>query len=134
MFLENVVRNVETQPRANARRFGRKERFKNALLNFFRNARTIVRDFDDDASFSLIRFDFQFTLALHRIARIIDEIRPHLVQLTAVRFDARQIGRVLLDDAHALFQLVPQNDERIFQSFVHVDFLNRRLIEERDTI
>ncbi|HQR28632.1 MAG TPA: AMP-binding protein, partial [Nocardioides sp.] len=42
----------------------------------------------------------------HRVDRVVDEVGPHLVQLTGHRLDARQRGRVVLLDPDAGAQLV----------------------------
>ena len=111
MFLNDVVCDVQAQAGADAGRFRRKERVENARLNFRWNARTIVRDFDDDAFFILTKcFDFDFARAVHRVNRVVENVRPDLVQFTAVRFDARQIARVLARNRNALLKFTPQND------------------------
>ncbi len=131
MFLDDIVRNVQPHSGADARWLGREEQIENARLNFRRNAGSIVRDFHHDTFVLPARFDFQFPFALHRVNRIIDDVRPHLIQLAPVRFDARQSRVVRADHGNAGFEFASQNDECVFQPFVHIDVLNRCLVKKR---
>jgi hypothetical protein len=112
-------------------RLCREERLEDARLNFQRDALPGIAYFYVDKTVARRGAQRQFALALHGVNGVVDDVRPHLIEFAAARFDAGQVGRVIAHDAHTVFEFVPQNDQRVFQAVVHVHFLNRRLIEIR---
>ena len=72
--------------------------------------------------------DRQRAATVHRVDGVVDEVRPHLVQLGAVGLDRWQVVGDLgvhLDVA----ETVTQDDERLLQTDANVDPPDRRLVE-----
>jgi hypothetical protein len=67
-------------------------------LNFGRNARAVVSDFDQNVARLQFRADFQPPPVRHRVNRVVNQIRPNLIEQTSVRRDARQIFVVFARD------------------------------------
>src|SRR5687767_12066004 len=88
---DNVMANVQSQPRSLPGSFGGEERLENAGLDFHGNSWSIVANLDDHALIFLIGSYFYFSLAVHRIDGIVDDVGPYLVELTGISFDARQV-------------------------------------------
>jgi hypothetical protein len=65
-----------------------------------------------------------------RVERVVDQVRPHLVELRARGLDARQRGVEVADDLDpAVAQLVGEHGERALEALVDVDALARPLVE-----
>ncbi len=52
-------------------------------LNFRRNAWTVVADLHDHAIVLAISAHAKFAFAAHRVDRVVDQVRPNLIQFAA---------------------------------------------------
>ena len=121
---------VEPQARALARFLCREERVEDALRDLRRDARAVVLDFDAD-EVARARCPERHPFRCDR-KRVVDEVRPDLVELGRVRLDPRQRAVVLADDLDpALGDLVGEDRERALEAVVDVDLLTLRLVEIR---
>jgi len=107
----NIVRYMQTQACAAARRLRCKERLENARANIFRDAGSIINNLDNHIvilrvcpqnNFSRLPCDCKECrrVAIHSVNRVVHDIRPHLIQLAGIRFDVRQVGRIFPFDVH----------------------------------
>ena len=129
---DDVVADVQAQPRALARRLGGEEAFEYLRLNLRWYSRSIVFDLDEyGILLAGARSNGDLTLAVERIRGIVKQVRPNLVQLAPVPLDYRQVGRVFTPHADAVLELALENHDRVVQAFVDVDSLDRGLIEIR---
>ena len=70
---------------------GSKKWIEDARSNILRNARSVIDDLNDNVMILFISFDPDLTSAIHRVHGVINDIRPDLVELAGIRFDARQV-------------------------------------------
>ena len=70
--------------------FGGEEWLEDMGLHFRRDAWPVIADLDQYPIQFARGADAQFTLAVHSVDSIVDEVGPDLVQLAAVRADLRQ--------------------------------------------
>src|ERR1039458_7218345 len=104
------------------------ELLENMGLDFRRDARSVVADFDQQAIQLAGGADAQFALALHGVDGVVDQVGPDLVQLAAARADLRQAAVEIELHIDTLFEAVPQHQQRAFDPLVDVHFLLRTLI------
>ena len=73
-------------------RLGGEERLEHALADLGRNARPVVDDADDDALPLAVRGHLDPARLGDGIERVVDQIRPDLVELADEAANARQVG------------------------------------------
>src|SRR5438552_2252179 len=91
-------RDVQAETCALADRLRREERIEDALANLGWQSRSIVHDPHDNGITLTDRRDVDVTL--RRVQRVVDQIRPHLIELAAESLDARKIGLHFEPHAH----------------------------------
>jgi hypothetical protein len=92
------------------------------------DARPVVLDLHADRAVGPVRPHGEDPGAVHGVDRVVDEVRPHLVELAGVGLDARQALVVLPDDADPALELVVEDDQCVVQALAHVHVLHRRLV------
>jgi len=90
-----------------------------------------VGDLDDDVLGVRSGRDAERPAGVHGVDGVVDEVRPHLVEVGRVRLDARHAGAVFTDDGHAFSQLLPQHHQGAVDALGHVDELQRGPVELR---
>ena len=128
---DNIMGNMQTQACALPGCFCGKERLEDTRLNIGWNSGSIIRDLNNDMLIFLGCFDSDLTFAMHRVHGVVDDVRPYLVELAGIRFDAGHICRIFPFDRHALFQFMLHDDQCILQSVVDIHFEQGRLIKVR---
>jgi hypothetical protein len=108
---DDVVGDVQTQARAMTRRFGGKEGVKDFRLNGLRDAGAVVLDLDHDPLSFGARADHDLALALDRINRIVNDVRPNLIEFAAIGHDLRQRRPVFTPNNDTRSQFAVQDAE-----------------------
>ena len=83
---------VEAQAGALADRLGGEERLEHALADVGGNARPVVDDADDDALALAGRGHVDAARLRNGIERVVDQVRPDLIELAGEAANARQVG------------------------------------------
>ena len=109
----NPPDDVEAEPGSLAHFLGGKEGIEDAGLYLIRDPWTVVGNFNNKSTLLAIRPDSDRALFAHRGDGVVDQIRPHLVELAAPDLDVRQIAIVLADDFDSPLQLVSQDRDRV---------------------
>ena len=109
VLLHDALNRIEPQSGPLADCLRRKERFKNVWLNFSRNSRSIVANFNHNRIIGAIGAHTQFPLTAHGVDCVIDEIRPNLVEFTAKRIHKQRHASIIAFQLDSLFQLVIQD-------------------------
>src|SRR5262249_39754414 len=105
----DVVGYVEAEPGANSLRLRREEWLEDARRDLRRNARAAVGDPYFHGVAEAAGAHFEHALAVHGLDRVVDDVRPDLVQLPAECLDAGQVGFDLEDDVDAVLELVAED-------------------------
>src|SRR5215470_5571580 len=92
-FPDETMNRVETESGAVAHALGRKKRLEDARLNLLGDTGAIVGNFNENIFAFARNANPQRPFVLHGIGGIVDEIRPDLIQLTAVGGDLRNVRR-----------------------------------------
>src|SRR5689334_22853179 len=87
VLLHDSINRIEPQSRALADWLGREERLEDAILELGRDSGAVVADFHQNASELRCGADYQFALPVHRVDGVVDQVRPDLIELAAVRTD-----------------------------------------------
>ena len=127
----HVVGDVQPEPGAAARRLGRVEGLEDPLADLRGHPRPVVTDLDDHVAVAREGADLDPAVAAHRIDRVVEDVRPHLVELAAERLDRRQPGLVVAHDLDPALELGAQDDQRVLQAGRHVHLLDRCLVHVR---
>ena len=90
---------------------GRKKRFKEVFSHVLRNARPVVVDLHQNVVIVASRANSDLSLAVDRVDRIVDEIRPHLVELVAVGRNVRE-RPIIIPDQRDPFEFMGQHDRK----------------------
>src|SRR5581483_5790947 len=104
---DDVVGDMQTQARAESDGLGRKERVKNARLNIGRNARTRIANLNTHVVGFAVGAERKFAFAFHRVNRIVNDIRPDLIQIAGVRFNLGEVALIVAIDGDALLPFTP---------------------------
>ena len=87
-----------------------------------RDPRAVVGDVDDDALAVAPRAHRDRALVAERVDRVVEQVRPHLVELGAADGQLRQRAVVVAADLDPrVLELVAEHDQRRLQPLVHVD-------------
>ena len=129
MTVDDSVGRVEAQARPLAHRFGGEERIEDLAGEVGGNARTVIADLDHDASPSRAGADGEDATPLHRIDRVVDQVGPHLIELATVRIDTGEVLVVIALHADTLLPFVTQDRQGVVETFMHVDLLDRSLVQ-----
>src|SRR5580704_15545388 len=109
MLADDAVDGVEAEPRPFSHPLSRKEGLEQVSLDFGRNTVTVVDDVHLHAVPRPRGPNSQFTLAVHGVRRVIDQVRPNLVKFAAGCANSRQRAVVLASHLNAMLQAVMQN-------------------------
>lgn len=98
---------ADDQPKAGAGAdgFRRGKRFEQMRLDFGRNPRTVVYDFNDELIVFQASANAGFSDAVDRVNGVVDEIGPDLIEFAAVSHDARH-GAIERANERHVFQFV----------------------------
>ena len=110
---------------------GGEEGVEDARPELGRDPGPVVHDLHLDVPPGRPRAQLDRALAAHGVDRVVDQVRPDLVELARVRLDARQIGREVAPMLTPALQLVPEDDQRVLQPLAHVDLLHGSAVEVR---
>ena len=121
---------VQAQPGALADRFGGEEGFEDPRDVLGRDARAGVADLDLGGVVVPAGADGERARPVHRLDRVVDQVRPDLVELRAVHRHVGQRAVVLLDHRDA-GQLAAEHDQRAVEQFVDVEHLERGAVHLR---
>ena len=129
-WLRTTMRWAMSSPRpgALADRLRREERVEDARLAASAGMpRSVVADLDETRWPWLARAHGDPAASADGVDRVVDQVRPDLVELGPRRLDGRQVGVELAHDLDLLrAQLVRQQRERALEALVDVDRLARR--------
>src|SRR5210317_2120234 len=129
MFLNNEIStDIQAKPRSLSRRFGCEKGVENFRNMFRSDSRTAVLYFDNDPWILPLCSDNNGASPPHGINRIINKVRPNLVQLTRVGFDHREVFGILANNLNALFQFAAQNNECVIQFLTKINRLHWSLV------
>src|SRR6266581_3755545 len=124
MPLDQSSRDIQPKPCAFAYRLGGEKWIKDAITNLGRNARAIVDNPDYHSVALAIRDQIHAAALTHGVQRIVEQVRPHLIEFTAKSIHR---WKVLLDvhaEAHRLaLRFRSQHNERVGQSLRDVNRL-----------
>ena len=70
-------------------------------------------------------------LSVHGVDRVVQDVRPDLVELAPERLDLRQVRLVVADDGDPGLELRAQDHQRVVQPGADVHALHRGLVHER---
>src|SRR5215831_10128432 len=93
----DAIADDQTQARAFPDAFRRKKGLKQMGANVLWDAWSVVVDLDEQLMILAPGAESNFSLSIHRIDGIVDEIRPHLVQLVSVCRNLRKRPIILSD-------------------------------------
>src|SRR5215475_611376 len=101
--LSNDARDrIEPEPGSFTDRLRRKKWLEDARLRRFRYSRTVIANFDHDVSRFSLGANLKLPTLGHRIHGVDYQIRPNLVEFTAVGLDVRQVFSVIACHADIL--------------------------------
>ena len=103
---DHASRNVEAEPDSGSHIFGREERLEHALTQLRRNARAIIAEFGDDLSILYAGPNRDDAARRHGIDGVVDQVGPHLIEITRIGTDTRHGIEDPLD-GHALAARAP---------------------------
>src|SRR5579863_7937762 len=95
MLLHDANGGIQSEAGAIADAFGGEERIENPVLNFRRDAWAVVANLDDHRVELAAGADSQFAVSVHGVDSIVDQVRPYLIQFTAIRADPRQFSIII---------------------------------------
>src|SRR6266511_1728897 len=129
---DDLPRDVQAQAGPFPDLLGGEERLEDAGPDLVGHPGTGVPDLDHDA----IVLDGggshrELAVPAHRVGRIVDEVRPDLVQLSGKSRDPRQAAVVVTDDLDVVAELVTEHRQRGIEPFVHVERLERGSVHLR---
>src|SRR5215211_3807038 len=115
---------VQTKTGALSDILGCEKGFENVRLHHFGNAWAVVGDLHEQPAWLLRGSYPDASRSINRVDGVVYQVRPHLVELVAVRAYGGQAFIVLTDhDDFGTFQLVREHGQRVLKSIVHVDLL-----------
>src|SRR5699024_907354 len=112
---------VEPETGALADILRRVARLERARRHRRRHACAGVADLDAAVARVSPGHDLERADAFHRVDRVVDQVGPHLVELTGVRLDPGDLAAVLALDLDAVAELVAQHHQRALQAVGHID-------------
>src|SRR5215472_13891106 len=116
MLANNAADRFEAQTSSIADALGSEERLENMLENLARNARSVIDDLDQHAIQFPCCADAQLAFPVHRVHGVIDEVRPHLVELAPMGTDPRQCAVEIELHLDSVLKAIPQHDQSILQA------------------
>src|SRR5215212_129494 len=128
---DDVVGDVQAQACAGTGGFGGKEGLEDTRLSFGWNPWPIVDDLDYDVALFATGEQPEFSLTLHGLDGVVDDVGPDLIQFGPVGLDTRNVVGVVARDADACFDLGAQEHQGCLQALSYVDLWDRRLIQVR---
>src|SRR5262245_37869562 len=128
MPLDNTARDVEAKTGSLPDILGGEERIEDAIDNLRWNPRPVVNHADHDLAVRGFGHDLDMA-ARRRVDRVVQQIRPHLIQLTAVTLHLWQIWRDLqIDGDRVRLRLGPQYGDGVGEPAANGHRLARRLL------
>ena len=98
MFVgDDIMADIEAQTSALALRFGGEKGVEDFALNFRRDPRSIIFDFDNYPIFFLKSAQDNLPLSIHGASGVINDIGPNLIKFTPISFDHWQGLGVIAD-------------------------------------
>src|SRR5208282_3565749 len=85
MLLHNSLHGIQAESRTFSHSLGGEKRFEDMGLHFLRNSRTVIANFNHNATVLLVGSNANLALPMHRIDGVIDNVGPDLVELAAKR-------------------------------------------------
>ena len=130
---DHAIGDIQAQPGALTYRLSGEERFEDLLLHLRRYANACITDFDQGPTVLPRCADSQRAAVRHRVYRIVDQVRPNLIELGGMCWDHRQRLIEVLDDFDvAIFvDLVTEHDQRALQPVPNINLLVCRPIHLR---
>ncbi len=122
---------VQPQPGALADRLGGEERLEDPRDDVGRDARAGVADLDLRRVVASPGPEGERAVAAHRLQRVVDQVRPHLVQLRAVHRNVGQHSVVVAHDLDLVADLAAQHHQGALQQLVDVEDLMWRAVHLR---
>src|ERR1035438_5904672 len=121
----NAIADHQAQARSRPDAFGGVERLKNMRLHIGWNTAAVVGDLHHHLVVIQKRGDTDFSCSFDRVNGIVEQIGPHLVEFPAISQDPWNRAIVLARDSDVL-EFVPEHRQRVLDSLMHVDFLDRK--------
>jgi hypothetical protein len=128
---DDAPRDVKAKPGALADVLGGVERLERPGQYLGGHPGAGVGDLDDDVPGVRSGRDAERPAGVHGVDGVVDDVRPHLVEVGWVRLDTRHAGAVSADDGHAVSQLLPQHHQGAVDALGDVDELQRGPVELR---
>src|SRR5438046_1379219 len=116
---------VESKSGAFAGVLGSKEGIKDPRYQLRWDTRAVISNLDDYDILCASRPDGNLPSAFIRVDGVVNQIGPHLVQLSPVRSNWGHILVVVAQNLDSLPELVSKNQKRLFDAVVDVDLLLR---------
>src|SRR5271156_3124919 len=85
VLLHDTLNRIEAKARTFANSLRGEKGFENMRLDFGRNSRAVIGDLDHGAIVLAIGSNSKLALATHGVNRIVDDVRPNLIELAAKR-------------------------------------------------
>jgi hypothetical protein len=127
--IEDAPHDRQPQPRPLPARFGGEERFEQARAHLFRDAGPVVDHPDHHPVRHLVGLDRDLTLAIEGLNCVVDQVRPHLIELVDVYGNTRDCA-VSARDRYTMRQEVVQELHRLLDSLVDVGVLSAGVLVE----
>ena len=125
---DDAANRIQPQTGPLAHSLGGKKGFIDVRQNVGRDSRSVVANFHEDAVQFARRPHSQLALALHGLDGVGNQIRPNLIELTALGADFWEILVVLAHYVHSTLEAVVENRQGILQPLMQVDDLHGRLV------
>src|SRR5271157_2254356 len=128
MIPDNAANRIQSQTRPLADSLGGEKGVKNVGQNRGGNSGSVVANFDEDAVEFTRGPHSQLALPLHGLDGIGNQVRPNLIELTAIGANFGKIFVIFADDVYSPFKAVVENRQGILKPLMQVDILHGSLV------
>ncbi len=119
MPINDFTDNIQSQPAPFSSDFGSEKRLKNTVFVCLGYAASGIGKLDDNIAAQLKNRNSQFSLTIHCLNRVMNEIRPDLIQLIRITPDSRRLP-IIPDDFDAMLQLGMVEGEDDINALCHL--------------
>src|SRR6266436_787475 len=135
MSSHNSLHNIETEAGPFPDGLGRKERVKDFSLNLRRHSRPVVHNLNEHEFWFEYRTHLKNLVSTrhrgHGTNRVVDQVRPNLVEFAAIRGNFRQVPIEFPLHLNPVLELMLEHAERNVNSLLHINLAQRGLIHIR---
>ena len=115
--------NIQPEPSPLAYLFRRKEGIEDTSTQLGRNPSSLVDDLNQHSVLLMSCPNAKLSMPVHGVNRIVNQVRPYLIELASLSQDTRQLGIVVPDDLDASAELVPEDHQGLLDPFMNIDLL-----------